>query len=63
MGLKFLLLLRFGLINIVAFALLGAAWAQGLVAKVINIEEELIKLTVDPLPFVPAICITKGNFK
>ena len=36
MGLKFLLLLRFGLINIVAFALLGAAWAQGLVAKVIN---------------------------
>ena len=36
MGLKFLLLLRFGLINIVAFALLVAAWAQGLVAKVIN---------------------------
>ena len=36
LGLKFLLLLRFGLINIVAFALLGAAWAQGLVAKVIN---------------------------
>ena len=36
MGLKFLLLLRFGLINIVAFALLGAAWSQGLVAKVIN---------------------------
>ena len=36
MGLKFLLLLRFGLINIVAFAFLGAAWAQGLVAKVIN---------------------------
>jgi len=36
MGLKYLLLLRFGLINIVAFALLGAAWAQGLVAKVIN---------------------------
>ena len=36
MGLKYLLLMRFGLINIVAFALLGAAWAQGLVAKVIN---------------------------
>ena len=36
MGLKFLLILRFGLINIVAFALLVAAWAQGLVAKVIN---------------------------
>ena len=36
MGLKFLLLLRFGLINIIAFALLGAAWSQGLVAKVIN---------------------------
>ena len=36
MGLKFLLLLRFGLINIVAFALLGAAWSQGLIAKVIN---------------------------
>ena len=38
MGLKFLLLLRFGLVNLVAFALLGAAWAQGLVAKVINAD-------------------------
>tara|TARA_Y100001936_G_C16074827_1_gene673299 strand:- start:1959 stop:2573 length:615 start_codon:yes stop_codon:yes gene_type:complete len=38
MGLKYLLLLRFGLINLVAFALLGAAWAQGLVAKVINAD-------------------------
>tara|TARA_B100000686_G_scaffold129578_1_gene136729 strand:- start:3519 stop:4133 length:615 start_codon:yes stop_codon:yes gene_type:complete len=38
MGLKYLLLLRFGLVNLVAFALLGAAWAQGLVAKVINAD-------------------------
>lgn len=38
MGLKYLLLLRFGLTNIVAFAMLGAAWAQGLVAKVINAD-------------------------
>ena len=38
MGLKYLLLLRFGLFNLVAFALLGAAWAQGLVAKVINAD-------------------------
>ena len=38
MGLKYLLLLRFGLVNLVAFALLGAAWAQGLVARVINAD-------------------------
>jgi len=38
MGLKYLLLLRFGLVNLIAFALLGAAWAQGLVAKVINAD-------------------------
>ena len=38
MGLKYLLLLRFGLVNLVAFALLGAAWAQGLVAMVINAD-------------------------
>ena len=38
MGLKYLLLLRFGIVNLVAFALLGAAWAQGLVAKVINAD-------------------------
>ena len=38
MGLKYLLLLRFGQVNLVAFALLGAAWAQGLVAKVINAD-------------------------
>ena len=38
MGLKYLLLLRFALVNLVAFALLGAAWAQGLVAKVINAD-------------------------
>ena len=38
MGLKYLLLLRFGLVNLVAFALLGAAWAQGLVAKVVNAD-------------------------
>ncbi len=38
MGLKYLLLLRFCLVNLVAFALLGAAWAQGLVAKVINAD-------------------------
>ena len=38
MGLKYLLLLRFGLVNLVAFALLGAAWAQGLVTKVINAD-------------------------
>ena len=38
MGLKYLLLLRFGLVNLLAFALLGAAWAQGLVAKVINAD-------------------------
>ena len=38
MGLKYLLLLRFGLVNLVAFALLGAAWAQGLIAKVINAD-------------------------
>jgi biopolymer transport protein ExbB/TolQ len=48
MGLKYLLLMRFGLINIVAFALLGAAWAQGLVAKVINsdITNMVILITV-----------------
>ena len=48
MGLKYLLLMRFGLINIVAFALLGAAWAQGLVAKVINsdITNIVILITV-----------------
>ena len=48
MGLKYLLLMRFGLINIVAFALLGAAWAQGLVAKVINsdITNMIILITV-----------------
>mgnify|MGYP000888758488 FL=1 len=34
----YLLLLRFGLVNLIAFALLGAAWAQGLVAKVINAD-------------------------
>ena len=38
MGLKYLLLLRFGIINLVAFALLGAAWAQGFIAKVINAD-------------------------
>ena len=38
MGLKYLLKLRYGLVNLVAFALLGAAWAQGLVAKVINAD-------------------------
>ena len=38
MGLKYLLLLRFGVVNLVAFALIGAAWAQGLVAKVINAD-------------------------
>ena len=38
MGLKYLLLLRFGVVNLVAFALIGAAWAQGLVAKVLNAD-------------------------
>ena len=38
MGLKYLLLLRFGVVNLIAFALLGAAWAQGLIAKVINAD-------------------------
>jgi hypothetical protein len=38
MGLKYLLLLRFGLVNLIAFALLGVAWAQGLIAKVINAD-------------------------
>ena len=38
MGLKYLLLLRFGVVNLVAFALIGAAWAQGLVAKAINAD-------------------------
>ena len=38
MGIKYLLLLRFALVNLVAFALLGAAWAQGLIAKVINAD-------------------------
>lgn len=38
MGLKYLLLFRFGIINLVAFALLGAAWAQGFIAKVINAD-------------------------
>ena len=38
MGIKYLLLLRFALVNVVAFALLGAAWAQGLIAKVINAD-------------------------
>ncbi|MFP6780028.1 MAG: MotA/TolQ/ExbB proton channel family protein [Alphaproteobacteria bacterium] len=38
MGLKYLLLLRFGILNLVAFALLGAAWAQGFIAKVINAD-------------------------
>lgn len=38
MGLKYLLLFRFGILNLVAFALLGAAWAQGFIAKVINAD-------------------------
>jgi len=38
MGLKYLLLFRFGIINLVAFALIGAAWAQGFIAKVINAD-------------------------
>ena len=38
MELKYLLLLRFGVVNLVAFALLGAAWSQGLIAKVINAD-------------------------
>ncbi len=41
-----LLLLRYILLNVVAFALLGAAWSQGYVHKVINADQTYLSVVI-----------------
>ena len=43
---RYLLLLRFSLLNLVAFALLGAAYAQGLVDKVITADRTHLAVVI-----------------
>lgn len=41
-----LLLLRYTLLNVVAFALLGVAWSQGFVHKVINADQTYLSVVI-----------------
>lgn len=43
---RYLLLLRFALLNLVAFGLLGAAWAQGLVDRVITADRTYLSVVI-----------------
>ena len=51
-----LLLLRYILLNIVAFALLGAAWSQGYVHKVINADQTYLSVVIF-FVFVVGFCL------